>query len=525
MLATIQSGAVIGVNAYPVAVEVDLSRGMMVFSTVGLPSSSVCEAKTRVKSALINAKESFPQKRVVVNLAPAHIKKEGTAYDLPIALGILVAHERIPASAFGDTLVVGELSLDGSLRAIRGVLPLAAWARRQGVQRLLVPEENGLEAIAVEGLEVWVARDLQEVIRVARGDSPLRHARPQDSEELELNEGVPEGRLRRAKSSEVIDMADVRGQEGARRALEVAAAGGHNLLFLGPPGSGKTMLARRLPSISPPLTFDERLESSIIASVSGLLRPEAPLIERRPFRAPHHTLSQVALAGGGPQCRPGEVSLAHNGVLFLDELPEFRRAALEVLRQPIEDGEIVIARALRSLTYPARFTLVAAMNPCPCGYFGHPTRECQCAPTSIRAYLNRISGPLLDRIDLQISVEAVDPLSLRSSHDGEGSTQIRERVCEARDRQTHRFKEATIHTNGQMRPSELRRHCQLDERSEALFTASIKRLNLSARAHDRVLKVSRTLADLAASEHIEPQHIAEAVQYRQLDRIWTGGGA
>jgi magnesium chelatase family protein len=316
MLATIQSGAVIGVNAYPIAVEVDLSRGMMVFSTVGLPSSSVCEAKTRVKSALINAKEPFPQKRVVVNLAPAHIKKEGTAYDLPIALGILVAHERIPASTFRDTLVVGELSLDGSLRAIRGVLPLAAWARRQGVRRLLVPEENGLEAIAVEGLEVWVARDLQEVIRVARGESTLRCACPQDPDQDEAHLEETRGRevgWRRERSSEVIDMADVRGQEGARRALEVAAAGGHNLLFLGPPGSGKTMLARRLPSISPPLTFDERLESSIIASVSGLLRPEAPLIERRPFRAPHHTLSQVALAGGGPQCRPGEVSLAHNG--------------------------------------------------------------------------------------------------------------------------------------------------------------------------------------------------------------------
>ena len=355
MLATIQSGAVLGVQAYPVDVEVDLGRGMMVFATVGLPSSAVNEAKTRVKSALVNSKLGFPQRRVVVNLAPANIKKEGTAFDLPIALGILVANGQCPAAAFHQTIVLGELSLDGRLRPVRAVLPLVAWAKSNGISRILVPEDNAQEAAAVDGIEVWVARDLSEVVLVALGQEQAR---------LCIREPNV---IQQETSIDSLDMSDVKGQEGARRALEISAAGGHNMLMLGPPGSGKTMLARRLPSIAPPLSFDERLESSIIASVSGLLRPEEPLLAKRPFRSPHHTLSQVALAGGGPQCRPGEVSLAHNGVLFLDELPEFKRAALEVLRQPLEDGEILISRATRSLLYPANFTLIAAMNPCPYG--------------------------------------------------------------------------------------------------------------------------------------------------------------
>ena len=314
-----------------------------------------------------------------------------------------------------------------------------------------------------------------------------------------------------------------RTQTAARRTLEIAAAGGHNVLMLGPPGSGKTMLARRLPTITPPLSFEERLESSIVASIAGLLRPHEPLIRKRPFRAPHHTLSQVALAGGGPQCRPGEVSLAHNGVLFLDELPEFKRAALEVLRQPLEDGEIIIARAAQSLLYPARFSLIAAMNPCPCGYYGSPQRNCQCSPLQIRTYLNRISGPLLDRIDLQISVEAVDPLDLRQQRPGESSSTVRQRVIKARTYQQQRFAHTNIHCNGQMRPQEIRVHCALSAPAEQLFTQAIEKLRLSARAHDRILKVSRTIADLAQAQEVEANHIAEAIQYRQLDRVWAQG--
>lgn len=514
MLATIQSGAVLGVDAYPVEVEVDLGRGMMMFSTVGLPSNAVSEAKTRVKSALINSELGFPQRRVVVNLAPAHIKKEGTAFDLPIALGILVAHQQCPPHAFQETLIVGELSLNGRLRAVRGVLPLAAWAKKNGIKRILVPEGNGEEAAAVEGIDVWIAHHLTEVVLVALEREKMRIF--DRSQITSYSKSQPEHR---------VDLADVKGQEGARRALEIAAAGGHNMLMLGPPGSGKTMLARRLPTIAPPLSFEERLESSIISSVAGLLRPDEPLISERPFRSPHHTLSQVALAGGGPSCRPGEVSLAHNGVLFLDELPEFKRAAIEVLRQPLEDGEIVIARAAQSLLYPAKFTLVAAMNPCPCGYYGSSQRECHCSQDQVRRYLQRISGPLLDRIDLQVSVEAVDPRSLRHRATGESSAVIRDRVMRARAIQQERLKNVDIHANAQLRPQEIKGYCTLKSEAESLFSRAMDQLKLSARAHDRILRVARTIADLANSQSIESIHLAEAIQYRQLDRLWTKGAA
>ena len=506
MLAKTMSAAVVGIDATLVEVEVDIAFGLPSFTTVGLPEAAVKESRERVRSAVTNSGYSFPDNRITVNLAPAHMRKEGTGFDLPIALGILAAENAIPADKAARYLIMGELSLDGRIKSVHGVMSMAMAVRGADLDGIIVPYGNRREASVAACVDVLPVKTLAHVVGFLNGEEKIRPFAASEEEEFS-----------QPKEAEVC-FSEVAGQDHAKRALEVAAAGGHNLIMVGPPGSGKTMLARRLSTILPPLTFEEALETSRIYSVVGMLAPDKSLLTSRPFRSPHHTISDAGLIGGGHIPRPGEVSLAHNGVLFLDELSEFKKHVLEVLRQPLEDGRVTISRAASTLTYPAGFMLVAAMNPCPCGYLGDERRECVCSARQIEGHRSRLSGPLMDRIDIHVEVPAVSFSDLKSRKSGESSQSIRKRVSKARAIQQKRFAKTGVFSNADMKNRHLKAFCRPDPTSTAMIQKAMNQLGLSARAYARILKIARTIADLEAAVSLLPHHVAEAIQYRFLDR-------